>query len=286
MKHYPLFLLTALFLLAPYTSGEQTRPVVLDTVAVGKAPAADAKKIWKVFGGQTIRVSLVVYGDPKERIAIQADLFQTASGSLAAPIKKDIPVASDLDLSHSVQNTIAFLLQLPKVERTGDFCLRYNFRLASEEKWQHAGSVNMSIYPDDILKPVQTFAEKNRLYLYGEGSHLKSFLKDKNIHFEDMKDSFPKSVIHPCLILAEHIDKDWFALPKELPSNQAVVVFYPPTDSLPRILIKQAGQGILIEVKMSLLDELATNPEAHELFEEIIDLALDHLTAATEGGAS
>ncbi len=280
MKHYPIFLLTALFLFTPYASGEQTGPVVLDTVAIGKAPTADAKKEWKVFGGQTIRVALVVYGNPKERIAIQADLFQTASGNFAAPIKKDIPVASDLNLSGSVPCPIAFFLQLPKVERAGDFYLRYSFRFASEAKWQKAGSVNMRIYPDDILKPVQAFAEKNRVYLYGEGFILKSILKDKNIRFEDMKDRFPKSEINPALILAEYIDKDWFALPKELPSNQAVVVFYPPADSLPRIMVKQAGHGILLEVKMSLLDELSTNPEAQELFGEIIDLALNHWTAA------
>jgi hypothetical protein len=96
-----------------------------------------------------------------------------------------------------------------------------------------------------------------------------------------MKDSFPKAETNPGLILAEYIDKDWFALPKELPSNQAVVVFYPPQDSLPRTMVKQAGKGILIEVKMSLLDELATNPEAQEFFGEIMDLALSHLTAAT-----
>ena len=280
MKHYPLFLLTALFLLIPCTSEGQTGPVVLDTVRIGKAPKNEPKKIWKVFGGQTISVSLVVYGDPKERISIQADLFQTASGNFAAPVKKAIPIASDLDLSRSVQYPIAFLLQLPKVERASDFYLCYSYRLDSEEKWENAGSVNMRVYPDDILKPIQSFAEKNRIYLYGENSILRSFFKYKNIRFEDIKDSFPKPEINPGLILAEYIDEDWFALPKELPSDQAVVVFYPPTDRLPRIMVKQASHGILLEVKMDLLDELTTNPEAQELFEEIIDLALNHLTAA------
>lgn len=281
MKHYPLFFLIALFPFTPCASEGQTGPVVLDTVRIGKAPKNEPKKIWKVFGGQTIDISLVVHGDLKERIAVQADLFQTASGNFAAPVKKDIPVASDLDLSRSVQYPVAFLLQLPKVERAGDFYLRYNFRLASAEKWQNAGSVNMRVYPDDILKPAQAFAEKNRIYLYGENSTLRSFLKDKNIRFEDRKDIFPKPETNPGLILAEYIDEDWFALPKELPSDQAVVVFYPPADSLPRIMVKQSGHGILIEVKMSLMDELAANPEAQELFEEIIDLALNHLAAAT-----
>jgi hypothetical protein len=279
MKRYLFSLLTTLFLSTPCMSGE-TGPVILDTVAIDKAPQGRAKKIWKVFGGQTINVFLVVYGNPKERIAVQADLFQTASGNLAAPVKKDIPVVSDLDLSQSMQYPIAFPLQLPKVERAGDYYLRYSCRLASEEKWLTADSVNMRIYPDDIVKPVQAFAEKNRVYFYGENLKLKSFFKSKNIRFEDTKDSFPKSEINPGLILAEYIDRDWFALPKELPSNQAVVVFYPPADSLPRVLVKQAGEGILIEVKMSLLNELATNPEAQELFGEIIDLALNHLAAA------
>jgi hypothetical protein len=280
MKQYPLFLLTALFLFTPYTSGGQTGPVTMDTVRIGKAPKADAKKIWKFFGGQTINVSLVVYGNPKERIDIQADLFQTASGNIAAPIKKDIPVASDLDFSRREQYQIAFLLQLPIVERASDFYLRCRFRSASEAQWQNIGSVNMRVYPDDILRPIQAFAEKSLIYLYGDNAILKSFLKDKGIRFEDRKDSFPIAESNPGLILAEYIDKDWFALPKELPSNQAVVVFYPPHDSLPRTMVKQAGKGILIEVKMSLLDELATNPEAQEFFGEIIDLALNHLNAA------
>jgi hypothetical protein len=175
MKPYPLSLLIALFLFTPCTSGEQTGPIVMDTVRIGKAPKGDTKKIWKVFGGQTIHVSLVVYGNSRERIDIQADLFQTASGNLSVPIKKDIPVASDLDFSRSVQCPIAFSLQLPIVERASDFYLRYHFRSASEEKWQNAGSANIRIYPDDILKPVQAFAEKNRIYLYGEGSILRSF---------------------------------------------------------------------------------------------------------------
>jgi hypothetical protein len=281
LKQYPFFLLTALFLFAPYTTGGQTGPVVMDSVRLGKAPKTDAKKIWKVFGGQPTNVSFVVYGDAKERIDIQADLFQSASGNIATPIKKDIPVVSDLDFSRREQYQIAFLLQLPIVERASDFYLRCRFRSSSEAQWQNIGSVNIRIYPDDILKPVQALAEKNRIYLYGEGSILRSFLKDKEIRFEDRKDSFPKAEGNPGLILAEYIDKDWFALPKELPSNQAVVVFYPSHNNLPRIIVKQAGKGIQIEVKMSLLDELATNPEAQEFFGEIIDIALNHMTAAT-----
>jgi hypothetical protein len=281
MKQYQLSLLIALFLFTPYTSGGQTGPVSMDSVRIGKAPKADVKKIWKVFGGQTINVSLVVYGNPKERIDIQADLFQTASGNIATPVKKDIPVASKLDFSRREQYQIAFLLQLPIVERASDFYLRCRFRSSSEAQWQNIGSVNIRIYPDDILKPIQAFAEKNHIYLYGEGSILKSFLKDKEIRFEDRKDSFPKAESNPGLILAEYIDKDWFALPKELPFNQAVVVFYPSQDNLPRTIVKQAGKGILIEVKMNLLDELATNPEAQEFFGEIIDIVLNHLTAAT-----
>jgi hypothetical protein len=282
MKQHRLLLLTALLLFTSYTSAEQIGPVVIDSVRVGKAPKDDAKKIWKVIGGQTTQVSLVVSGSEKERIDIQADLFQTASGNIGATIKKDIPVASDLDFSRREQYQIAFLLQLPIVERASDFYLRCHFRSASEEKWQTLSSVNIRIYPDDLLRPVQAFAEKNLIYLYGEGSILKSFLKDKDIRFEDRNDSFPKAEINPGLILAEYIDKDWFAIPKELPSNQTVVVFYPPYDNLPRTIVKQAGKGILIEVKMSLLDELATNPEAQEFFGEIIDLALNHLTAATK----
>jgi hypothetical protein len=280
MKQYPLFLLTALFLFTPSTSGEQAGTVVIDTVRIGKAPKADEKKIWKVFGGQAFEVSLIVYGNSKERISIQADLFQTASGNLAAPVKKDIPVASDLDFSRSAQRQVVFPLLLPPVERVSDLHLRYRFRSSSEEKWQNIGSVNLRVYPDDILKPVQAFAEKNHIYLYGENAILKLFLKNKGIRFEDRKDRFPKEETSPCLVLAEYIDKDWFALPKELPSNQAVVVFYQPHDNLPRTIVKQAGKGILIEVKMSLLDELAMNPEAQEFFGEIIDLALNHLTAA------
>jgi hypothetical protein len=281
MKHYLLSLLTAIVFFSPCTSGGQTGPVVMDSVRIGKAPKSDAKKIWKVFGGQAIDISLIVYGNSKERIDIRADLFQKASGNIAAPIKKDIPVASDLDFSSSVQRPIVFSLQLPIVERASDFYLRCRFRSASEAQWQNIGSVNMLVYPDDILRPVQAFAEKSLIYLYGDNAILKSFLKDKGIRFEDRKDSFPKAESNPGLILAEYIDKDWFALPKELPSNQAVVVFYPPPDSLPRTMVKQAGKGILIEVKMSLLDELATNPEAQEFFGEIIDLALNHLNAAT-----
>jgi hypothetical protein len=280
LKQYPLFLLTALFLCAPYTSGGQIGPVVIDTVRIGKSPNVDAKKIWKVFGGQPIEVSLVVYGNPKERIAIQADLVQTASGNIAAPIKKDIPIASALDFSQSIQRQIVFSLQLPPVERTSDLYLCYRFRPAFEEKWQTIGSVKMRVYPDDILRPVQAFAEKNRIYLYGDNAILKSFLKDKGIRFEDRKDKFPKEETNPCLILAEHIDKDWFKLPKELPSNQAVVVFHPLHTGLPGTIVKQSGKGILIEVKMSLLEELATDPEAQEYFGEIINLAFDHLTVA------
>jgi hypothetical protein len=281
MKQYLLLLLTSLLLFTSSISAEQPGPVVIDSVRIGKALRGDARKIWKVFGGQAIQVSLVVCGNAKERIDIRADLFQTGSGNIGAPIKKDIPVASDLDFLRREQYQIAFPLQLPIVEQASDFYLRCHFRSASGEKWQALGSVNIRIYPDDILRPVQAFAERNRIYLYGEGSILKSFLKDKDIRFEDRKDSFPKAENNPGLILAEYIDKDWFAIPKELASNQAVVVFYPPPDNLPRTIVKQAGKGILIEVKMSLLDDLATNPEAQEFFGEIIDLALNHLAAAT-----
>jgi hypothetical protein len=271
MKYYLLSLLTAIVFFSPCTARGQTGTVVMDSVRLGKAPKGDAKKTWKIFGEQTINVSLAISGNAKEGIEIQADLFQTGAGNITAPIKKDIPVVSDLDFSRREQYQIAFRLQLPIVERASDFYLR--FRSSSEKKWQTIGSVNMRLYPDDILKPIQAFAEKNRVYLYGDNAILKSLLKDKRIQFEDRKDSFPKEETTPCLILAEYSEKEWFRVPKELPSNQAVMVFYPPPNGLPRTIVKQSGKGILIEVKMSLLDELATDPEAQEYFVELMNLA-------------
>jgi hypothetical protein len=259
----------------------QDAPVAVRTVGIGATPKSSAEKAWKAFGGQTVDLSLIAYGNSKESVEIQADLFQIGSGKIAAPVKKDIPIASNMEFSqNNIQRKTTVSLQFPSVEQISDFYLRYRVRIGSEAKWQNAGSANIRLYPADLLKPIHAFAVKNLLCLYGENAILKSFLTDKEIRFEDRKDRFPKEENAPCLILAEYIDRGWFALPMDLPANQAVLVFYPSPLGLPKIIVKPAGKGILIEVKVSMLEDLASDPAAQENFLEIFNLAMAHLTAA------
>jgi hypothetical protein len=260
-----------LWFVEPSIINGQTVPITVETNV-----KSEAEKKWKAVGGQTIELSLAIYGTPKDKIEIQADLFQIGSGKIAAPVKKDIPVVSDIDLTQNSQRRIVYLLELPDVEQASDFMIRYRSRISGEDKWQIAGSANIRAYPTDILKPVQLFAKNNLICLYGETKKLSAILKDKNISFEDRKDNFPKECKDRCLILAEFTDKDWFKLPKDLPSNQAAIVFYPNSKGLPRAVIKQAGNGTLLQVKMDLLDKLINDPEAQESFVEIFNSALEY----------
>lgn len=276
-KSYARKLLLVFLLFLPVClSHAETNSLVIETVGIGKDLKLDAAKVHHVFGGQTVNFILSVYGPAGEKFEIKADLIQGAT-SIVAPIQKDIPVVSDLDFSRSVCQKVDFPVTMPAVERSSTFYLRYRFRSAGEKKWRNAGNVDIRVYPPDILKPVQEFAKKNTLYLYGENETLSRFFPAKEIKVEDMRDNFPKAEKQPCLIFAEYLDNDWFKLPKELPDNQVVIVFYPASKKLPKLIIKQLGKGTMIEVKMELLSRLMQDPEAQESFMEIFNNAVECL---------
>jgi hypothetical protein len=272
-------LLCAICLMFPPAIKGETDSITVETFGLGKSSTSEAHRTWKAFGGQTLELSLRVWGGQKEKFEIQADLFLVGSGNIAAPINKDIPIPYSSDLARNLPQQIIFSLEIPAVERACDFIIRYRIRIAGDTQWRSAGYANIRAYPKDILKPIQVFAERNHIYLYGANEKLGAFLKDKQIKFEDMKDNFPTENQYPCLILAQYADKDWFKTPQNLKMNQAMIIFHSAPDGLPRIIARQAGRGILVDVKMELIDKFMHDPEAQELLVELFNLALGHLLA-------
>ncbi|MEA3213171.1 MAG: hypothetical protein QOE70_6228 [Chthoniobacter sp.] len=248
---------------------EAPRPVAL-TLAPGQGT--------DLFGGRKHELALVIYCAPQQKCELRAKLFQVAR-TLAAPVPQPDQPALVFEPAPAIQRPAAYALELPKVENKTRFVVRFEARLNNDSPWQQAGTVNLAVYPAELLQPLRDSAAKDEdLFTLDSARDVKSFLEREQIKAAELGSTLPSDFATRGIILAQkepETPQDW---PAGLREGQALIVFHPPEpDELPRIVTSPLGRGLIVHVKMTVLPKLAESPRAQELFSEIINLVRTQL---------
>lgn len=99
-----------------------------------------------VFSGDSVElVFQFIDADPAAHI-FSADLYQESS-ALAVPVFRDQPPATAGATVGAVVGEVAFLVNLPAVERKTAFLLRMKTRSMDEDNWRVAGKITLVAHP-------------------------------------------------------------------------------------------------------------------------------------------
>ena len=216
-----------------------------------------------LFGGRKHDLALVVYVARQERLELKATFFQIA-GKLVAPMPQPEEKPLVVEGGDGIKRMAVFPVELPKVERKTQFLVRF----------EGAGALRLTVYPEDLLQPLRDFAEKDvQLFTLTSAGDLASFLRREKIHATEIGASVPPEFSERGIIFARKVSDEPQAWPTTLHEGQALVVFYPPeADELPRIVATPLARGIVIQVRMKLIEKMPPGPRAQEAFAELINL--------------
>lgn len=233
---------------------------------------SDPERVEHVFGGQSIPLSVIVYGAPNARSSLKGRLFQVTQ-ALAVPLGGDIEIASDLEFSSGVRREVKFGLALPVVKRETDFELPVFVRFRPGASWRKTGSLRLRVYPADLLKPLRDWADRQPLRLHDATGKLEAFLKAQGIAYLDLTARSLQRSNDPEVALVAG-GEDGLALAKrEADKGKVVVAFRERVVTIPRVETKPWGKGFLVTVEFEMLDSLPTHPNVQKAFLEIIESA-------------
>lgn len=235
----------------------------------------EKEKIYSVFGGTTVKFNLIIFGKERDKeLILKADVFQI-SENLAVPVKKDIPIFCKYNFKEKPYYELEFPLKIPSIKGKTKFLIRFKEYIPEKKKWTIVGLAKICAYPADLLKSLKDFSQKYPVYILGESKNLKDFFDKENIKYEKIERLFYEKLNKPSIIFTE-FEKDQFnKLPSKLFRNQVLIVFHPKEETkVPRIIIKNCGEGVLIDVKMPILEKISS-PESQEVFVEILNITFE-----------
>jgi len=241
-------------------------PAVL--VEVG-AHAIASPRLQHVFGGRTVSVPVVVYGTPGVRVDLRARLVQLAPG-LAAPAGEPVDIASGVEFSAGLRRDLSFDVMVPAVERESRFELTVFLRAPPSGTWRPVGTLLLRAYPNDLLKPLKRWTERQPLRLDDPSGKLERFLSAQGIAVVDLNARSLEKADGPVVTVL--VDGSDLARAKaRARRGEAVIVFRERAGAFPRIDRTRWGNtGSLQVVELEVLDRLPVDPQAQNLFLELL----------------
>jgi len=241
----------------------------------------EKEKIYSVFGGSTVNFNLIIFGKERdEELNLKADIFHV-SKNLAVPVKKDIPIPCEYNFKEKLYYELNFPVKIPSVKGKTKFLIRFKEYIPEKKKWAIVGFTKVYAYPTDLLKLLRDFSQKYPVYILRDSKILKDFFDREDIKYEKIEEIFYEKLDRPSIIFTEFKKNGFSKLPAKLSSNQVLVVFHSEEVKVPRIIIKNCGDGLLIDVKMPILEKISS-PEYQEVFLEILNIILENLNIRKE----
>ncbi len=261
-----VIVLAALPMQALAESSAVPAPTVL--VEVG-ARAIAAPRLEHVFGGRPVSVPLVLYGTPGMRVDLRARLVQLAPG-LAAPAGEPVDVASGVDFSGGLRRELSFDVMVPPVERESRFELTVFLRAPPTGGWRPIGTLLLRAYPNDLLKPLKRWTERQPLRLDDPSGKLERVLAAQGIAFLDQSARSLEKGDGPVVTVMVGGSDDLARAKARARRGEAVVLLRERIAAFPRIERMRWTAGSLVVVELPLLDRLAVDPQAQSLFLDVI----------------
>lgn len=251
-------------------------PVVLAEVGSIASP-----RLEHVFGGRPISVPLVLYGTPGVRADVRARLVQVAPG-LAAPAGNPVDVASGVDFSVGLRRELSFDVMVPAVERESRFELTVLLRAPPSKDWRPVGTLVLRAYPNDLLKPLKRWSERQPLRLDDPSGKLERFLTAQGIAVLDLSARSLEKPDGPVVTVLVDGTGDLARAKARARRGEAVVLLRERAAAFPRIERMRWGGGALLVVELPLLDRLSVDPQAQILFLELLRSARSDETNTEE----
>ena len=220
------------------------------------------------FGNASATVPLIVHASEGTGLRLRAQLVQLTS-DLAVPVgtELDVPLSRDV----AGPQRIDLSVPLPAVERETNFELRVRSRLDPEAIWDVAGRIALRVYPDDLLAPLRRWAASHPLRVVDDHGALIGALRQQRIPLAGVT-AAPGSRDGRGLALyagSPALRRTGRFPPRE---GEAAVLFTERQPDGPRLLVERTERGTTVTVEMRLLDHLATDPLAQQVFLAVLEL--------------
>jgi hypothetical protein len=178
----------------------------------------------------------------------------------------DCPTSNTRSGPHAL--AVPFVFAVPKVERQTRFEWRFLDCDSARQNCEPLLRLGFTAYPRDLLAPLQNWAEAHILVVKDAEGVLQKFLESRSISFVERFIPGPREGRVVSLVVErndplERADLD------PLMARGEVVLFREKIVTLPHIKSVGRGPHRLTTVEMALLDDLAGNPLAQDMFLEI-----------------
>lgn len=159
-------------------------------------------------------------------------------------------------------------LELPRIKRIAEFELQVLTK-KPDQSWGRLKSFPILVYPDDLLKPLKLWAEKNLLLVKGKSETLISFLDKEKIPYStrNTHSNGDRVILHVGDLKEDSPDYTY--------EDNRIIIFKEAVEDLPQIRAISTKQGPRIFVEMKLLNSLSESPLAQRSFMKIFRMALD-----------
>jgi len=233
------------------------------------------------FGGRTVSVTIPLHTitpAPAAPVSIRAQLVQRTSG-LAAPIGPPHEIALTPASVRQQPNPIELEIALPAVRSETGFELRLESRAAGDDAWRSGVPVALRAYPQDLLAPLRSWAQKRRLRIVEDRQDptLSAFLAKNDIPFESPGAIPPPGASPPVTLYAGEAARTptvGKAARDRGAETGPAVFFTERSASLPHVVLQrdEVSGALTATVEMPLLDQLETDPAAQQTFLRIFEL--------------
>jgi len=232
-----------------------------------------------VTSGGTLMLSVLVPGS-LEPSGLAIDLWQI-SGGVALPLGKRFSFADAMVAeSPDVHGVATLRLTFPEVKRKTQVLVKF---IATQEPQVEAGQTQVWVYPSIDWAPMarRFKIEQPRLLVFGESPELRVFLKAHDIAFSDNGADMAEKLPAGTLAMGVLTAKMWRESKQHLmPEGGRVVVFVSDAAGLPGAYTMAIGTGAITQVTLPVIESLAHDPRAEDLFFQIIEQQLHSASAA------
>ena len=256
-------------------------------------PAEKPPTVMHAFGGQSLPFLVAVDAPLGAHLDLRADLVQTSGGNLGLPLQKDVPISGELVFGTRthVMAACAWPL-LPVVQRTTRFRLAVRGVVRDDPTPVVPAAMEVYVYPpENPAEWRKTLAARlaqsglTRLEVFGTGTQLRRFFKDRHVEFEDGGGEWAAELHPRTLYVGDEPPPTPARISPALPGAR-LVVFRPPlpTDPPPGVYqsVDTHGGNIVKVFLPDLLAGLPDDPRNQQTLAEIFRQALDTRAPAAD----
>ncbi len=213
------------------------------------------------FGGQTIYLPFVTNGSKPS--VLKVELVQKAF-SLTAQYETNAQV--DLDANQIV-------IDLPIVKREVVFEMIIKQQDMTEKSWMDVVRVDIHVYPNDILKPMQEWAKEVQLRIKDREGVLTQVLEEKEIEYVDYRAAYPKKEDIKAVTIVVGDPDEKFLEEKTWHATESLIILRNKEGGLPKVLVRPIKTGMLIDSSVPTVGKLKNNPRNQKMLLETIRLS-------------